>query len=168
MSVTKLVQYALLAGFGGMVGTFLLAKLLLGTTAGSSAQSNPASDLIAGVLYFVVALLVVGTGISLVVTIYQAIASPTASRTVRAPQPVRTSSHRPLRQRPIANYARRPSAKAQEDAAVRQLMQEVLSLTRDKDVAQRLIDQAIHLNPSRSLSWCCEKVIYDLQRDRRA
>lgn len=168
MSVTKLVQYALLAGVGGMVGTFLLAKLLLGTTSGRSAQSNPAPDMLMGVLYFVGALLVVGAGISLVVMIFQAIASPTASRAVRSRRPTRSPISQLLRQRPIANYARRSSTKSREDAAVRQLMQEVLSLTRDRDVAQRLIDQAIHLNPSRSLSWCCEKVIYDLQRDRRA
>lgn len=168
MSVTKLVQYALLAGFGGMVGTFLLAKLLLGTTAGSSAQSNPVPGMVMGVLYFVGAVLAVGAGLSLMVTLYKAIAFSDPSGVLRSRQQLRFTSDRSFRQRPIANYARRPSTKAQEDPAVQQLMQEVLALTRDKDVAQRLIDQTLHRNPGRSLSWCCEKVIYDLQRDRRA
>lgn len=37
----------------------------------------------------------------------------------------------------------------------------------DRDVADRLISSAKKSNPGKSEQWYCEKVIYDLNRDRR-
>lgn len=36
----------------------------------------------------------------------------------------------------------------------------------DRELAMRLISQVKRKNPNRSMNWCVEKVIYDLERDR--
>ena len=41
-------------------------------------------------------------------------------------------------------------------------------LTRDRRVSERLIERIAFNNPGRSKSWCAEKAIYDIQRDRRS
>lgn len=43
-----------------------------------------------------------------------------------------------------------------------------MTLTRDRATAERLLALAREYNPHRSEQWCYEKVIYDLERDRRA
>ncbi|MCA1991884.1 MAG: hypothetical protein LDL41_07540 [Coleofasciculus sp. S288] len=39
-------------------------------------------------------------------------------------------------------------------------------LNGDTRTAQRLVNQACANNPGRSVDWCVEKVIWDLERDR--
>jgi hypothetical protein len=47
-------------------------------------------------------------------------------------------------------------------------MQRLLSLVNgDMETAKRLVIQAREKNPVRDEQWCWEKVIYDLERDRR-
>jgi hypothetical protein len=44
----------------------------------------------------------------------------------------------------------------------------LMSLVRDRATAERLLKLAREYNPKRSEQWCYEKVIYDIERDRRA
>ena len=48
------------------------------------------------------------------------------------------------------------------------LMRKLDRLTRDRRVSERLIERISFNNPGRSKSWCVEKAIYDIQRDRRS
>ena len=48
------------------------------------------------------------------------------------------------------------------------LMRKLDHLTRDRRVSERLIERIAFNNPGRSKSWCAEKAIYDIQRDRRS
>lgn len=49
----------------------------------------------------------------------------------------------------------------------RQLQNKVLLLLNgDRNTANRLLNLAKTRNPQKSVQWCVEKVIYDLQRDR--
>jgi hypothetical protein len=41
-------------------------------------------------------------------------------------------------------------------------------LTHNADTSQRLIAHMRQLHPDRSLKWCAEKAIYDIERDRMA
>jgi hypothetical protein len=51
--------------------------------------------------------------------------------------------------------------------ANRSLQRQLLSLLHnDSQAAERLIRQTQANHPGRSIDWCAEKVIYDLQRDR--
>lgn len=53
------------------------------------------------------------------------------------------------------------------DQANRGLQKELLSLLHDeRDTANRLLSQVKINNPNRSINWCVEKVIFDLERDR--
>lgn len=53
------------------------------------------------------------------------------------------------------------------DQASRGLQKELLSLLHDeRDTANRLLSQVKINNPNRSINWCVEKVIFDLERDR--
>lgn len=53
------------------------------------------------------------------------------------------------------------------DQASRQLRKNLLSLLHDdRNTANRLVSQVKSNNPTRSINWCVEKVIYDLERDR--
>lgn len=55
------------------------------------------------------------------------------------------------------------------DQASRKLQKELLRLLHDdRNTANRLLSQVKSNNPSRSINWCIEKVIYDLERDRGA
>jgi hypothetical protein len=55
---------------------------------------------------------------------------------------------------------RRPSASPQ-------LASRLLNLVNgDTPTARRLIRKVNHSNPGRSVDWCLEKAIYDLERDR--
>ena len=55
------------------------------------------------------------------------------------------------------------------DQASRKLQKELLRLLHDdRNTANRLLSQVKMNNPSRSINWCIEKVIYDLERDRGA
>lgn len=50
-----------------------------------------------------------------------------------------------------------------------QLHSKLLRLLRgDRKAAHRLLEHVRHMHPGRSERWYYEKVIYDLQRDRRA
>ena len=44
----------------------------------------------------------------------------------------------------------------------------LLMMSGDRQAALRLLRHARKSNPSKSLNWCQEKVISDLERDRRA
>jgi len=53
------------------------------------------------------------------------------------------------------------------DQASRDLQKKLLRLLHDeRDTANRLLSQVKVNNPNRSINWCVEKVIYDLERDR--
>jgi hypothetical protein len=53
------------------------------------------------------------------------------------------------------------------DQASRKLQKQILRLLHDdRDTANRLLSQVKMENPNRSIDWCVEKVIYDLDRDR--
>ena len=55
------------------------------------------------------------------------------------------------------------------EQASRPLRKKLLRLLHDEtDTANRLLSQAKLRNPNRSVDWCVEKVIYDLERDRGA
>ncbi|MEL6384111.1 MAG: hypothetical protein AAFQ89_16990 [Cyanobacteria bacterium J06626_18] len=54
------------------------------------------------------------------------------------------------------------------DSIPPRLMSRLDHLTRDRRVSERLIERIAFNNPGRSKSWCVEKAIYDLQRDRRS
>lgn len=68
----------------------------------------------------------------------------------------------------------RGSISVTEDAirieqASRNLRKELLRLLHDdRNTANRLLSQVRKNNPNRSVNWCVEKVIYDLERDRRS
>lgn len=53
------------------------------------------------------------------------------------------------------------------EQASRKLQKKLLRLLHDEqDTALRLVSQVKMKNPDRSINWCVEKVIYDLERDR--
>ena len=53
--------------------------------------------------------------------------------------------------------------------ASRKLQKELLRLLHDdRNTANRLLSQVKINNPNKSINWCIEKVIYDLERDRGA
>ncbi len=53
------------------------------------------------------------------------------------------------------------------DQANRKLQKKLLTLVHnERDTANRLLSQAQIRNPNRTIDWCVEKVIYDLERDR--
>lgn len=53
------------------------------------------------------------------------------------------------------------------DQASRELQKKLLRLLHDdRNTANRLLSQVKVNNPTRSINWCVEKVIYDLERDR--
>lgn len=55
------------------------------------------------------------------------------------------------------------------DQASRKLQKELLRLLHDdRNTANRLLSQVKINNPNKSINWCIEKVIYDLERDRGA
>jgi hypothetical protein len=47
-----------------------------------------------------------------------------------------------------------------------QLWRRLVKLTRDENTAHRLVNNLLLKNPDRDANWCCEKAIYDLERDR--
>lgn len=49
-----------------------------------------------------------------------------------------------------------------------QTRRKLMSLVRDRATAERLLKLTREYNPQRSEQWCYEKVIYDIERDRRA
>jgi len=46
------------------------------------------------------------------------------------------------------------------------LWKKLVKLTRNEDTAQRLVRNLMIRHPDRSADWCCDKAIYDLERDR--
>lgn len=55
------------------------------------------------------------------------------------------------------------------DQASRELQKKLMRLLHDdRDTANRLLSQVKMKNPDKSINWCAEKVIYDLERDRGA
>lgn len=46
------------------------------------------------------------------------------------------------------------------------LWRKLVKLTRDETTAHRLVRNLSIKYPDRDLDWCCEKAIYDLERDR--
>lgn len=71
-----------------------------------------------------------------------------------------------------ANTRFKPVSKSNEtiirlDQAHRGLQKQLLRLVHnDRSTATRLLDQAKLRHPDKSINWCAEKVIYDLERDR--
>ncbi|MGA1602936.1 MAG: hypothetical protein ACO4CG_11705 [Prochlorothrix sp.] len=46
------------------------------------------------------------------------------------------------------------------------LWRKLVKLTKDEDTAHRLIRNLLLRYPERDPDWCCDKAIYDLERDR--
>jgi hypothetical protein len=46
------------------------------------------------------------------------------------------------------------------------LWQKLVKLTKDETTAQRLVRGLLLRYPDRDADWCCEKAIYDIERDR--
>lgn len=68
---------------------------------------------------------------------------------------------------PTPSYSSGRSSDIRIEQASRHLQKKLLRLLHDqKDTANRLLTQAQIKNPDRSVDWCAEKVIYDLERDR--
>ena len=47
-----------------------------------------------------------------------------------------------------------------------QLWRKLVKLTRDEETAHRLVRNLLLRYPDRDVDWCCDKAIYDLERDR--
>jgi hypothetical protein len=73
--------------------------------------------------------------------------------------PLRTSSKQRIRK----------SANATQTSNVSQNIQSRLLtlLNHDRAAAKRLVQKVQLDNPSRSMQWCWEKAVFDLERDRR-
>lgn len=71
-----------------------------------------------------------------------------------------------------SNRANRPSYDSNDsqiriEQVSRQLQQKLLLLLNgDRNTANRLLNLAKTRNPQKSIQWCAEKVIFDLERDR--
>jgi 4-hydroxybenzoate polyprenyltransferase len=78
-------------------------------------------------------------------------------------------AHQNLPQPQRRKQRRRPTQKADLNSpAYAGLWHQLLRLLHfDVATAQRLVSDYKHRNPSRSLKWCLEKAIWDLERDRR-
>jgi hypothetical protein len=86
--------------------------------------------------------------------------------------------HRKQKQKPlsfdtvVANYNKQKNSQKNNlriDAIDSKLRQKLLRLVHnDRSTANRLIAGASINHPNRSVNWLAEKVIYDLERDRRA
>ncbi|MGA1357103.1 MAG: hypothetical protein ACO35Q_10575 [Prochlorothrix sp.] len=46
------------------------------------------------------------------------------------------------------------------------LWRQLVKLTKDEQTAHRLVRNLLIRHPDRDPSWCCDKAIYDLERDR--
>lgn len=72
----------------------------------------------------------------------------------------------------LAHFSSNPSLNSKEDLisidqASRKLQKQILRLLHDdRDTANRLLSQVKMKNLNKSIDWCVEKVIYDLDRDR--
>lgn len=72
----------------------------------------------------------------------------------------------------LAHFSSKPSFNNKEDLisidqASRKLQKQILRLLHDdRDTANRLLSQVKMKNLNKSIDWCVEKVIYDLDRDR--
>ncbi|MBE9183086.1 hypothetical protein IQ268_31620 [Oculatella sp. LEGE 06141] len=85
------------------------------------------------------------------------------------------SSSRPVAQKLVkqspGNFIFKPSPSAPQQPVKlikTSLARKLLPLVNgDMETAKRLVIQAREKNPGRSEQWCWEKVIYDLERDRR-
>jgi hypothetical protein len=66
------------------------------------------------------------------------------------------------------SWKAQPHASASKSVLMKPSLQHKLLtlLHNDRQAANRLIQQTQVRHPDRSLDWCVEKVIYDLQRDR--
>ena len=47
-----------------------------------------------------------------------------------------------------------------------QLMRKLDRLTRDRRTSERLVQKVAYQYPDRSMRWCVEKAIFDIERDR--
>ena len=70
----------------------------------------------------------------------------------------------PPRPKPKSPWLRKPKPPPGVPA---RLTHQLETLTRDKATAQRLVDQVATAHPGKSRTWCTEKAIADLLRDRR-
>lgn len=46
------------------------------------------------------------------------------------------------------------------------LWRQLVKLTKDEETAHRLVRNLLMRYPERDADWCCDKAIYDLERDR--
>lgn len=81
----------------------------------------------------------------------------------------KVNSHKPTT---LAHFSSKRSLNSKEDLisidqASRKLQKQILRLLHDdRDTANRLLSQVKMNNLNKSIDWCVEKVIYDLDRDR--
>ncbi len=77
-----------------------------------------------------------------------------------------------LKSTTLAHFSSKSSLNSKEDLisidqASRKLQKQILRLLHgDRDTANRLLSQVKMKNLNKSIDWCVEKVIYDLDRDR--
>ncbi len=60
----------------------------------------------------------------------------------------------------------RKHATTNEYRISRRLWRQLVLLTKDEQVAHRLVRSLLLKYPDRDADWCCEKAIYDIERDR--
>ena len=63
---------------------------------------------------------------------------------------------------------RQPPAQREQSAAYAKLRRRLDAMTHDRRASDRLIEGAMNRNPGRDHWWATEKVISDLERDRRS
>ncbi len=63
-----------------------------------------------------------------------------------------------------SSLLRRPVAQASHSPVFKRLNE----LTRNREIAERLIQHVAQRHPDKTPEWCIEKAIYDLERDRMA
>lgn len=79
--------------------------------------------------------------------------------------PARPQSHR----RPAPPPAvRQPAPRREQSTAYARLRRKLDAMTHDRRASDRLIEGAMQRNPERDHWWATEKVISDLERDRRS
>jgi len=60
----------------------------------------------------------------------------------------------------------RKQAMTNEYRISRRLWRQLVLLTKDEQTAHRLVRSLLLRYPDRDADWCCEKAIYDIERDR--
>lgn len=88
-------------------------------------------------------------------------------RFVDKTKPIKTASTWKPPSKPVKQTLPVQSNDAEWGVHEKALLNQLLGMVRDRDTARRLLSQAKLANPGRSIAWYLEKVIYDIERDRR-